>query len=157
MKIVGLIILGLIASAVLYLPVFMLVAMVFRLGEILLGVPDSNANEGIVFLVTLFVVVPIAFLLGSIVTGYFSYYDIEDKWSFLWMAPALYLNLLWICVAGVAFLLDAFIGVNAPGPGFLRGLWVPVVLGLLWYIASAGGVFLGYYLRERFAKWWYGD
>lgn len=157
MKLVGLVFLGLIASAVLYVPVFLLVAVVFRGGEILLGVPEANTNEGWVFLVTIFVGVPIAFLLGSMITGYFSYYDIEDKWLLIWLAPALYLDLIWIFVAGVVFSLDAFIGVNPPGPGFWQGILISAAMGLLWYIASAGGVFLGYFLREKFAKWWYGD
>jgi hypothetical protein len=72
------------------------------------------------------------------------------------MAPALYVNLIWICVASVVFLLDRFIDVNPPGPYFLQTLLITIGMGLLWYVASAGGVFLGYFLRERFAKWWYG-
>jgi hypothetical protein len=73
------------------------------------------------------------------------------------MAPALYVNLLWMSIALLQFLLDAFIDVNQPGPGFLRGLLFPIGMGLYFYLASAGGVFLGYYLRERLMKWWYRD
>jgi hypothetical protein len=73
------------------------------------------------------------------------------------MAPVLYLELLGVFVTVVGFLLDAFIGVNPPGPYFLRGILFAILMGLYWYSASAGGVFLGYFLRERFAKWWYGD
>lgn len=145
MKLVGLVFLGLIASAVFYFPLGLLIGVIF-----------PNIGWGMLF-ACFFAVMPLAFLLGSIVTGYFSYYDIEDKWLLIWMAPALYLNVLWISVAAVRFSLDAFIGVNPPGPGFLRDLLISVAIGLLWYIASAAGVFLGYFLRGKFAKWWYGD
>jgi MFS family permease len=146
MKLVGLVFLGLIASVVVYIPLFMLLTTVF-----------SNIDEQRGILIVAFAVTPFAFLIGSMITGYFSYYDIEDKWLLVWMAPALYLELLGLFGSGVAFLLDAFIGVNAPPPGSWRYLWVPVVMGLLWYIASTAGVFLGYLLRQRIVKWWYGD
>jgi hypothetical protein len=47
------------------------------------------------------------------------------------MAPALYLELLGVCGSIVAFLLDRFIDVNPPQPGFLRNLWIPILIGLL--------------------------
>lgn len=146
MKLVGLVFLGLVASVVVYFLLFLLLTLVFR-----------NIDEQTGLLIVVFAVTPLAFFIGSIVTGYFSYYEIEDKWLLVWMAPALYLELLGLFGSGAAFLLDAFIGVNAPPPGSWRYLWVPIVMGLLWYIASAGGVFLGYLLRERLVKWWYGD
>ena len=157
MKRVGLVFLGLIASAVLYLPVSMLVVIVFEVLEALPGDFAVNIGKGGGFLLAIFVVVPITFLFGSMITGYFSYYEFENKWGLIWMAPALYLNLSWMCVASVQFGLDAFIEVNPPGPGFVTGLLTSVAIGLLWYLASWAGVVLGYYLRGRLAKWWYGD
>ena len=156
MKLIGLVFLGLIASAVFYFPVFILVAIVLKVVEVLLGDFAANISEG-GLLLAIFVVVPITFLLGSMITGYFSYYEIENKRSLPLMAPALYLNLSWMGAAAVRFALDAFIGVNPPGPGFVTGLLTSAAMGLLWYLASWAGVVLGYYLRERFAKWWYGD
>jgi hypothetical protein len=146
MKRAGLVILGIIASGIVYWLLFRLLTKLFgHIGE-----------EGM--LISVFYVTPLAFLIGSFPTGYFSYYDIEDKWSLTLMAPALYVNLCWITVAVLGFLLNAFMGNNTPGRyGFLVSFLLPIGVGLYWYLASAGGVFLGYYLRERFAKWWYGD
>jgi hypothetical protein len=118
---------------------------------------SEKISEGAGMLISVLVIAPLAFLIGSFITGYFSYYDIEHKWSLLWMAPALYLELAGVCLAVVKFLLDRFIDVNPLGPHFIQGLLMSVAGGLYWYLASAGGVFLGYFLRERFAKWWYGD
>ncbi len=161
MKRVGLVFLGLIASAVFYLPVSILVVIVLsiidKVGGFLPGDFAVNIGEGVMFLLTIFVIVPISFLFGSMITGYFSYYEIEDKRSLPLMAPALYLNLSWMGAAGVRLGLDAFIGVNPPRPGFVTSLLASAAIGLLWYLASWAGVVLGYYLRERFTKWWYGD
>jgi hypothetical protein len=155
MKLVGLVFLGLVASIVFYIPLFLLLELIFDTAA---GGPDAlKVNEGLGMLLAVFAVMPIAFFLGSIATGYFSFYDIENKWLLLWMAPALYIELAGVCFAVVGFLLDRFIDVNPPQPGFLWYLWFPILMGLCWYLASAGGVFFGYYLRERFAKWWYGD
>jgi purine-cytosine permease-like protein len=155
MKLVGLVFLGLVASAVLYMPLCLLLGLIL---DTVAGRPDAfQANEGLGMLLAVFAVMPIAFFLGSIVPGYFSFYDIEHKWSLLWMAPALYLELAGVCISVVGFLLDRFIDVNPPGPHFLRDIFFVILMGLYWYSASAGGVFLGYYLRERFAKWWYRD
>ena len=84
MKLIGLVFLGLIASAVFYFPVFILVAIFFsiidKVGGFLLGDFAANLGEG-GLLLAIFVVAPITFLLGSMITGYFSYYEIEDKRS----------------------------------------------------------------------------
>ena len=146
MKLIGLVFLGLITSFIVYWLLFMLFMRFFgNIGEVGL-------------LISTLVVTPLAFLIGSFPTGYFSYYDIENKWSLLSMAPALYLELVGVFVASVAFLLNAFMGNNDQGNiGILGTIAIAVAIGLYWYLASAGGVFLGYYLRERFAKWWYGD
>jgi len=148
MKRVGLVFLGLVASAIagwLLTPVYV---MVF---------PDIEGCHAPP-LSALLILVPIAFLIGSIVTGYFSYHELEDKWGLIWMAPALYYNLLFVCVTGTLFLLDSFIGVNEPrNTDFLFEILIPFLIGLYWYLASLAGVILGYLLRERFARWWYGD
>jgi len=155
MKLVGLVILGFVASVVLCILFSLLLELIFDTAA---GRPDVfKANEALAMLLAVFAVMPIAFFLGSIVTGYFSFYEIENKWLLLWMVPVLYLDLAGVCVSVVGFMLDRFIDVNPPGPHFLRGILFAILMGLYWYLASAGGVFLGYYLRERFAKWWYGD
>ena len=151
MKLVGLVFLGLIASGIAYALLFLLLGLVFT------NLAFTKMDENLGLIMGFLVVLPLAFFIGSIVTGYFSYYDIEHKWSLLMMAPALYINMVWMGIAILGFLLDAFIGVNPPGPYFLRNILIPIAVGLYWYLASAGGVFLGYYLRERFAKWWYRD
>jgi hypothetical protein len=151
MKLMGLVFLGIIASVVVYFLVFMLVAKVL-MGDLAVGI-----GEGVGWLLAVFIIWPIAFLTGSILTGYFSYYEIENKRPLLFMAPALYVNLVWMGLAAVRFALGAFVGVNSPRPGFVTGILAPVAIALLWYLASWAGVLLGYCLRERFAKWWFGD
>jgi hypothetical protein len=145
-KLIGLVILGIIISGIVYWLLFM------WLGPII-----SNMGEGGGMIVGFFVVPPLAFLIGSIPTGYFSYHDIEDKWSLLKIAPALYVSLLFMSVALIGSLLHGFMNNNWSFKSFLYDYWGLPLISLLWYLASAGGVFLGYYLRERFAKWWYGD
>jgi hypothetical protein len=157
MKLIGLVFLGLVSGfAITYGGAFLIAWLLSLIpnGNVTAGAGGGGGEAGL--LTGFLVVFPIAFFIGGIVTGYFSYNDIEDKWSLLFMAPALYVNLIWICVASVVFLLDRFIDVNPPGPYFLQTLLITIGMGLLWYVASAGGVFLGYFLRERFAKWWYG-
>jgi hypothetical protein len=157
MKRVGLVFLGLIASAVFYFLVCILFEIVFEvLGPLLSDFTDNIGDAAAYFLVFI-VVIPISFLFGSMITGYFSYYEIEDKRSLPLMAPALYVNLLLIGMAAVQFGLDAFMEVNPPGPGFVTGLLIFAAIGLLWYLTSWAGVVLGYYLRERFVRWYYGD
>ncbi len=151
MKLVGLVFLGLIASGIAYALLFLLFWLVFT------NLVSTKMDENVGMIMGFLVILPLAFFLGSIVTGYFSYYDIEHKWSLVWMAPALYLELAGLCISIVGFLLDRFIDVNPPGPYFIRGIFFTIAIGLYWYLASAAGVFLGYYLRERLVKWWYGD
>ncbi len=146
MKLIGLIFLGLIASSIVYALLFMLFIKLF-----------SNIGEA-GLLITVLIITPLSFLIGSFPTGYFSYYDIEEKRSLLLMVPALYFNLVWMIAFSVMFLVNAFVGVNEPPRyGFIIGLLIPAGIGLLWYLASLAGVMLGYFLRDRYAKWWYGD
>jgi hypothetical protein len=147
MKLVGLVFLGFIAIIIVGLLLDIVIAKVF---------PRISGDDGylwVAFLITM----PVAFLVGSIVTGYFSYYELENKWALLWMAPALYWNVLFMCVAGIQFLLDSFISVNPRTTGFLYGTLLPLLIGLYWYLASLAGVILGYFTRGRIVRWWYGD
>jgi hypothetical protein len=146
MKLVGLVFLGLVASGVIY-------------GLLMFGIikvfPSMNGEAGM--LPGLFIVMPLSFLIGSFITGYFSFYELEDRWALLALPPALYSNLIWMSVAGIAFLLDAFINVNDRGHIRFRDAGMALLIGLFFYLASLAGVASGYFLRERFAKWWYGD
>ncbi len=154
MKLVGLVILGLVSS---FAASVLLVMLLMLIAKTTGNTGSEKISEAAGMLISALVIAPLALLIGGFPTGYFSYYDIENRWLLLWMAPALYLELAGVCIAVVGFLLDRFIDVNPPQPGFLLYLWFPILMGLYWYTASAGGVLLGYFLRERFAKWWYGD
>jgi hypothetical protein len=145
MKLVGLVFLGLITSFIVYWLLFMLFMRFF-----------GNIGEA-GMLISFLVVIPLAFFIGSLPTGYFSYYDIEDKWTLLAIVPALYVYLLSISLALIGSLLHGFMDNNWNIRSFLYDYWGLILMSLLWYVTSAGGVFLGYFLRERFAKWWYGD
>jgi hypothetical protein len=130
MKLVGLVILGFVASfaaAALNSTLFSLFA-------------SSNLHtDDMIFLLG---VVPISFFLGSIVTGYFSYYDIEDKGHLCFMAPALYLVLLFI----------AILIKERAVPFINQGIFFVIVFGTIWYLSSLAGVFFGYELREYLAE-----
>ncbi len=156
MKRVGLVFLGFVSIIIVYLPIMLVLTIVLTL----LGANPSSGNhvpQGPGY-GDIFIFMPIAFLVGSIVTGYFSYYEFETKWPLIWMAPILYSNLLIICFVGTEFLLNSFMDVHTPSKaGFFFGVVLPVLTGFYWYFASLAGVILGYLLRERFAKWWYGD
>ena len=155
MKLVGLVFLGLVSGfGITYLLVWLLALLIGGGGTAGHG---GGGDSGPGLLIGFLVVFPIAFFIGGIVTGYFSYYEIEDKWSLLWMAPALYVFLLAMGAALTGSLLHGFISNGWSIGTFLYDYWGLILAGPLWYSASAGGVFLGYYLRERFAKWWYGD
>jgi hypothetical protein len=110
----------------------------------------GDAGVWIYFLV----IVPISFLIGSTTTGYFGYHEIETKWSLLWMVPALFISILLIIIIFPQFINDKFIQTNSPRPGFVNGLLFPIGMGLLWYLASLAGVFLGYKFREYLAERW---
>jgi len=148
MKRVGLVFLGFVTIIIIY------VLLILVWGKPSSGNEGGHGPDS----AGLFIAMPIIFLMGSVVTGYFSYYEFESKWGLIWMAPILYSNLLFMCVAGISFLMDAFIGVNEPrNTDFLSDILIYFLLGLYWYLASLAGVILGYLLRERFARWWYAD
>jgi hypothetical protein len=135
MKLVGLVFLGFVVSIAIMSLLCMLIAKTFRYGDA--GMPMSALA-----------LIPLSFLIGSFVTGYFSCHDIENKWSLLVMAPALYFILLWICAA---FLSNASTGAKT------GTLLIPIAVALYWYLASLAGVAFGYFLRKRLVKWWYRD
>jgi hypothetical protein len=130
MKLVGLVFLGLIASFVISSVAMWAIIKVF---------PNMAGNDGYMW-VPVLIVMPIGFFAGSIVIGHYSYYEIENKWKLLLMAPTLYCNPLWMAL-------------TQSGSGF----GIVFLMGLYWYLASLAGVGLGYFLRKQFARWWYGD
>jgi hypothetical protein len=101
----------------------------------------------------LLAIVPSSLLFGSVVTGYFSCYDIGKKKLRFLMVPALYVNLFLMIMIARAFLIDAFTGSKHMGhTGAIRGILVLIAVALYWYLASLAGVSLGYFIRKRFAK-----
>jgi hypothetical protein len=153
MKLVGLVILGIASSvAAGILMVILLLLLAAATGN---TGPVPVGEGPLLLLIGLLVLSPLSFFLGGIVTGYFSYYDIENKLSLLLMAPALYFNILWMSIAILDFLMSVFISNNTLSIySYLREISIPVAIGLLWYAVSAAGVFLGYNLREYVAKRW---
>ncbi|MCK4753420.1 MAG: hypothetical protein KAS75_08230 [Planctomycetes bacterium] len=146
MKRVGLIFLGFVSIVIVYL-------LLILVGEKFFPNTNTEGCHGPSFS-ALLIAMPIAFLMGSVVTGYFSYYEFESKWGLIWMAPILYFNLSLLGFATLQFLLDSFIEVNDTSiVGFLSGLWFPFLIGLVWYLASLAGVVLGYLLRGRIVRW----
>ena len=143
MKLAALVFLGLITTAIAYWLFFLL------LTKFLGDVGDAGMP------ISIFAITPLALLISSFPIGYFSYCEIENKSSLLLMAPALYLEFVLLCQAVTEFLLDAFFGLTSPGVLLLQGILFAIGIGLYWYLVSATGVFLGYFLRERFAKWRY--
>jgi hypothetical protein len=160
MKLVGLVFLGLILGfAITYAGAYLIAWLVsFFINSNGTTIHESSGDGGPGLLIGFLVVFPIAFFIGGIVTGYFSYYDIEDKSSLLLMAPALYVNLVWVSIAVLQYLFEVFMDSNEKSNvNFVNDFLSPIGMGLLWYIASAGGVFLVYHIRELLVKWWYRD
>lgn len=116
-----------------------------------------SADDRSSFLIAFLIVMPIIFLMGSVVTGYFSYYQVESKWELIWLAPILYFNLMYIGVTFVGFLLNLFVGAYEPSNAGFLSWFFGVLTGLYWYLASLAGVILGYFLRDLILRWWYGD
>jgi hypothetical protein len=135
-KLVGLVILGLVSSFAIWLLSGRLYSLILKA----FGVVNFNLHTD--DMTNLLGVVPFSFFIGSIVTGYFSYYDIEDKGRLCFMAPPLYLVLLFISQLITA----------RRTPFITEGAFFVIVFGFVWYLSSLAGVFLGYYLRERLAK-----
>jgi hypothetical protein len=148
MKLVGLVFLGLIASVIISSLAMWAIIKVFP------TIGGDDTYLWVPFLIT----IPFGFFAGCIITGYFSYYDIENKWLLLWMSPVLYCGIIWMFISGVTFLLDSFAGVKETShTNFWNGICIPFLMGLYWYLPSLAGVGLGYFIRKQFARWWYGD
>jgi hypothetical protein len=156
MKLIGLVILGLVSGFGITYAATYLIAWLLSLFLKTNGTASSGGGGDAGIFIGLLVFFPIAFFIGGIVTGYFSYYEIENKLGLPALAPGLYCGMLFVCVAGLSSLSDCLIG-GDPIWHFAGALGIGFSVGLYWWLVSAGGVFLGYYLRERFAKWWYRD
>jgi hypothetical protein len=152
---IGLIVFGFVASVIIAILLGMLVPRFF---------PDFHGDDPRLLFISLLIIAPVSFLLGSSFTGYFSYYDIEDKWMLLWLPPVMYFNLLFVLVSTCMSLLSKFLSTfsyanNADNTGssILAGFGFVITIGLYWYLMSLAGVGLGYFLRSRFVNWWYKD
>jgi hypothetical protein len=148
MKLAGLVFLGLIAS----------IAFSVIPGFVIMKVwPNIKVDETYLW-IPAFITMPIGFFFGSIVTGYFSYYEIEKKWKLIWLSPILYLILFWIIRSIVEYSLDSFTGVNKSDQPFSKtGSLIAFLMFLLWFLSSLAGIGTGYFLREKIVNWWYGD
>ncbi|HPS55843.1 MAG TPA: hypothetical protein PLP05_09600 [Sedimentisphaerales bacterium] len=114
-------------------------------------------DERLSYLITFLIIMPIIFLVGSVVTGYFSYYEVESKWGLIWLAPILYFNLIYIGVTFAGFLLQLFVDAYKPSNAGFLSWFFGILIGVYWYLASLAGVLLGYFIRSRILSWWYGD
>ena len=130
MKLVGFVLLGLVAS---------IVVSVLNGFWLERAFPDVKGCAGIG--VALLINMPVALLLGSIVTGFLSCPSLETKWGLLGIAPGLYL-------AGLLIITLSMSGETAINM---------LIMGLYWYLASLAGVVLGYFLRARIRRWRFGE
>ena len=156
MKLVGLVILGLVSGfGIMYAATYLITWLISLFVKTNAAAVHGSGGDAGIF-IGLLVFFPIAFFIGSIVTGFFSYYEIDDKWGLPALAPGLYCGMLFVCVAGLSSLNDCLIG-GDPVWHIAEALGIGFSVGLYWWLVSAGGIFLGYYLRERLVKWWYRD
>jgi hypothetical protein len=86
-------------------------------------------------LTTLLVLVPVAFLIGSIITGFLSRPILNSKWGLLGIIPSFYFILL--------LMFTGFFN----GKASLSILGFYFLIALSWYLASLAGVALGCFLR----------
>ena len=135
MKKVGLVFLGFIASVIAAALACLLASVIF----------PNVRGEVEVPLIVMFVIIPIGFFIGSSVTGFLGYNEMDDRSDFLWMSPALYCDL----IVAVVFLSNLLACANTSYPLFWRGVWVFIAIGVWWYIVSLAGIELGYNIRER--------
>ncbi len=97
-------------------------------------------NLGVCFLFVL----PSSLLLGSILTGFLSYTEMNTKWGLIAIAPGLWLVLLF----GTCFCPDALISISPSDGGTLSSTLLALLYGLFLYLVSLGAVALGYLLRS---------
>lgn len=129
MKLVGFVLLGVVASIVFSELNDFWLERVF---------PDAKGCAGIG--VALLINGPLSLLLGSIVTGFLSCPSLNSKWGLLGIAPGLYL-------AGLLIINLSLSGETVVGM---------LIMGLYWYLASLAGVGLGYFLRASIRRWRFG-
>jgi hypothetical protein len=160
MKLVGLVFLGILASIAFGIGILYLLSWFSNPS----GSPRTgSSNDGVGMQVFLYgvcpILIPIAFFFGSIITGYFIYNEVESKWSLILLAPALCCSLLWLALFGLQFVIDALNSFNPKiqKPPLVLSFLVSFGIPILWYFASLGGTFFGYYLRGRIVKWWHNN
>jgi hypothetical protein len=126
MKLFGLVLLGLAeAIAIYHIIVFGI------LGTLVPGYTETESTLWI----SLFIVMPVSVLLGSIVTGYLGLPRIDKKWKLTVVAPGLYLWGLFIILMSRSTIVAG-----------------ALILGFFWYLVSLAGVGLGYFLRMHIKR-----
>ena len=94
--------------------------------------------------VCLLFVMPFSLLLGSILTGFLSYTEMNTKWGLIAIAPGLWL----VLVFGTCLCPDALISVSPSNGSTSSSALLAVLYGLFLYLVSLGTVALGYFLRS---------
>jgi len=125
MKLSGLVILGIVATSIIAIPIEKLFIVFF---------PHLKTSDDAYLWVPLFVILPLASFFGSLFTGFFCYYIVENKLTILLLSPGIYLALLL---------------------GLENWNWMFILLVLYWYLMSLAGVGLGYFARSLLVRWWY--
>lgn len=125
MKLVGFVVLGIIASGLVY-------------GLVLYWMLNAFPNTGgcgslwVAFLILM----PGSLLVGSIVTGFLSCLTLNTKWGLIGIAPGLYIVIIF---AVSTTTVGDFQSVS--------NMLLMLLFFLYWYLASLAGVGLGYFLR----------
>ena len=143
MKLVGLVFLGLVASVIISQILVLL---------IMKTCPAMSGGGDAYMWVPILITVPVALIMGSFFTGYFSYDELDSKWALLWLAPGLYSNILFMCMVGISFFFEWFASGKTLTSVVLNGIFIPLLIGLYWYLASLAGVGLGYFLKGRITR-----
>ena len=131
MKLAGFVLLGLIASFAVYMP-------------IMIWIPGKGGCGGLG--VAFLFLMPFSLLVGSIVTGFLSCPTLNSKWGLIGIAPGLYFAILFVISPFTFGDFESASGI----------LWMLLFL-FYWYLASLGGVGLGYFLRARIRRWRFGE
>lgn len=106
--------------------------------EVMIQCLEVSSGDDTQVWIPFFVGIPVGFLVGSIVTGWFCFHELESKGGLVFMAPALYVNL-------IAF------------PLAIMGPMSIFLMALYWYAMSLGGVAMGYFVRYKVYGWWCSD
>ncbi|MHC4623228.1 MAG: hypothetical protein ACYS4W_04930 [Planctomycetota bacterium] len=122
MKLAVFVVLGLVVTVTVYFVVDFWI-----LESFLPGFTHTAATLGVAWLI----VMPVALLLGSILTGYLSYPTMNTRLGLIAIAPGLYL-------AGLTII-----------PSLCSTILVDMlIIGSFWYVVSLAGAALGYFLRS---------